>query len=183
MVDLTLSVVLQLVQTIGVLVGIVYYLSIMRTNQKNQERTQLAQEEAEKARQREMIILRSQTYTMEYARAFIAVERMEDWNTLEEFENKYGIHTNPEAFAQTLYMRNLFNSAGLLLKEGVNPDLLFQLYAPGAVISIWEKQLPHVELVRERFNYPELYSGFEYLYNEAKKMYPNMTYPTTRSIN
>jgi hypothetical protein len=181
MAELTLSVFLQIVQTVGVLVGIVYYITIMRTNQKTRELSLKAQEAAEKARKREMIMLRSQTYTMEYARAFIEYERMEEWTTVEEFDERYGIRNNPEAFANVIYIRNLFNSAGLMLKEeGVDPELLFQLYAPGAVVSLWEKQLMHVESVRERFNYPELYSGFEYLYNEAKKRFPDITYPSVQ---
>ena len=76
MVDITLSIVLQFVQTVGILVGIIYYISIMRANQKTQERTLKAQEEAEKSRKREMIFSRSQSYTLEFAQAYIAVENM-----------------------------------------------------------------------------------------------------------
>ena len=178
MVEVTLPIILQVVQTVGILVGIVYYITIMRNTQKTQERTLLAQEDAEKARKRELIILRSQSYTMEFAQAYTAVDKMDDWTTIDEFVAKYGRINNPEAFAQMNYIRNVFNSAGLLLKEkNVDPELLFQLYAPGSVISLWEKHLPHVEQVRELFNYPGLYSGFEYLYNEAKIRYPELIYP------
>ena len=176
MVELTYQMILSTIQTVSLMVGIVYYITIMR----NQQRTRLValkvQEEAEKTRKREMIILRSQTYTMEYADAYLAVDSMEDWTSLAESTKLR--YEDPKFFAQLIYIRNLFNSAGLLLKEqDVDPELLFQLYAPGAVISLWEKQLPHIIAVRKLFNYPGLYSGFEYLYNQAKRIYPEITYP------
>ena len=37
MVDITLPIVLQIVQTAGILVGIVYYIAIMRNNQRTQQ--------------------------------------------------------------------------------------------------------------------------------------------------
>jgi hypothetical protein len=42
------------------------------------------------------------------------------------------------------------------------------------VIVTWEKVSPVVKGSREVFNYSELYSGFEYLYNEAKRQYPDI---------
>ncbi len=116
---------------------------------------------------------------MEYAQAYTDVSLMEDWTTVTEFNEKYSRISNPVAHAKVLYVRNVFNSAGLLLKEkDVDPELLFQLYAPGSVVSLWEKQLPVVMNIRQIFNYHELYSGFEYLYNEAKKRYPDLIYPS-----
>jgi hypothetical protein len=46
--------------------------------------------------------------------------------------------------------------------------------AARAVIVLWETHLPHINQAREGFKYPGLYSGFEYLYNEAKKRYPEI---------
>ena len=56
MAEITISLILQIVQTVGIIIGIIYYISVMRANQKSQERTLYAQEEAERIRQREMII-------------------------------------------------------------------------------------------------------------------------------
>ena len=176
MVDVTYQMVLSTIQTASLVVGIVYYLTIMRNTQKTNEQSLKSQEAAEKAKQRELVFQRG--YTMEYAQAFTDVSLMEDWTTVTEFNRKYGRKTNPEAHAKLLYIRNVFNSAGLVLKEkDIDPEVIFQLYAPGSVISLWEKQLPVINYIKELFNYHGLYSGFEYLYNEAKSRYPDLIYP------
>lgn len=176
MVEITLPIILQSVQTVGILVGIIYYLTIMRNQQKTRELALKAQEEAEKSRRRGMILLRSQIYSLEYYRAYTATVGMDDWKTVEEFHSKYGRQANPEAFAQWLYVRSVFNTAGLLLRENtVDPDLIFQLYAPNAVIGLWEQQEPVIQEARTRFKHPTYWEPFEYLYKEAKKRYPEVS--------
>ena len=175
MVELTVPIVLQGVQTVGILVGIVYYITIMRNQQRTQMLSLKAQEEAEKSRQREMILLRAQNYSLDYTKAYSDVWGMRDWKTPEEFHKKYGILTNPEAFSKVVYVRSVFNWAGLLLKEkGIDPELVFQLYAPNTIIGLWDMYEPIILDVRQRFNYPEYWEPFEYLYNEAKKRYPDL---------
>jgi arginine exporter protein ArgO len=65
MVEFTIPLVLDIIRTAGILVAIVYYITIMRNQQRTRELSLKAQEEAEKARQREMIIQRSQTYGLD----------------------------------------------------------------------------------------------------------------------
>jgi hypothetical protein len=169
MVEITYQMVLSTLQTVGILVGIIYYITIMRNTLK-------AQEEAEKSRQRELILLRSQSYSLEYTRAYAETVGMDDWKTVEEFHRKYGRQANPEAFAKWLYIRSVYNMAGLLLKEKtVDPDLIFQLYAPNAVIGLWERQEPIIREARTRFKHPTYWEPFEFLYNEAKKRYPEIS--------
>ena len=51
--------VLSTIQTASLVVGIVYYLTIMRNTQKTNEQSLKAQEAAEKAKQREMVFQRA----------------------------------------------------------------------------------------------------------------------------
>jgi hypothetical protein len=44
MVEITLPIVLQILQTVGILVGIVYYITIMRNSQRTRELSLQAQE-------------------------------------------------------------------------------------------------------------------------------------------
>ena len=148
---------------IGIIVSILYYTNVLGN--------------ANKARQRELILLRAQSYSLDYATAYAEVIGMEDWELVEEFHKKYGRETNPEAFAKWLYIRSVFNFAGLLLKEeGTDPELIFQLYAPPAIIGFWERHEPIIKDVRERFNYSNYWEPFEYLYKEAKRRFPEITY-------
>jgi hypothetical protein len=170
MVEVTYQMVLSTIQTVSLVIGIIYYLTIMRNQQR-------ASEQSSKARQRELILLRSQSYSIDYANAYAEVIGMEDWETVEEFHEKYGRESNPEAFAKWLYIRSVFNFAGLLLKEeGTDPDLIFQLYAPPAIIGFWERHELVIKEVRVRFNYPSYWEPFEYLYNEAKRRHPEIKY-------
>jgi hypothetical protein len=84
--------------------------------------------------------------------------------------------TNPEAFAKQLYIRQVFNMAGLLpQKKEADPDLIFKLYTPNAIIPTWEQFEPIVQATREDHRFPEHYEPFEFLYNEAKKRYPEIS--------
>jgi hypothetical protein len=175
MVEITLSIALQIIQTIGVLVGIIYYITIMRNTQKTREASLKIQEDTEKARQRALVYQRLQGYNLEYTRAYIDVASYTDWETVEEFREKYGLLTNPEAYSKHLYIRKVYNLAGILLMENVaDADVIFRLYPPGAVISIWEQFYPYIQYSRKIRKDPTKDEAFEFLYNEAKKRYPEV---------
>ena len=108
---------------IGIIISILYYINILKNTNK--------------ARQRELILLRSQTLNKEYAEAYARVVKMDDFSSFEDFQGKYGPRVNPEAWADAYYIRSIFNTAGLLLMEKeADPDLIFQLYAPNSIIPI-----------------------------------------------
>jgi hypothetical protein len=157
----SLEVIAILLSGVGITASIFYYANIIQNSGK--------------ARQRELVFLRAQTYSMEYTKAYADVLKMDNWTTVQEFHQKYGQQTNPEAFAKWLYVRNVFNLAGLLLQEkGTDPDQLFQLFSPVAIIMLWEKHKPIIEAARKGFSYPQYYMPLEYLYNEARKRYPDI---------
>ena len=56
MVEFTLPIVLQIVQTVGILVGIIYYITIMRNQQRTRELALTAQEHATETRQTEIFM-------------------------------------------------------------------------------------------------------------------------------
>jgi hypothetical protein len=174
MVEISLSIVLQIVQTIGILVGIVYYLTIMRNTQRTRELSLKAQEEAEKNRQRDMIIQRSQSYSLEYIRTFNEVMLMTDWETPEEWDEKYYRTNNVEAFSKWNYITRLYEMAGLLMRQGADPDIIFAFYPEGAVINLWEQYESIVHYMRDKWGPPFL-DSLEYLYNEAKKRQPELS--------
>jgi hypothetical protein len=168
MVEFTIPLVLDIIRTAGILVAIVYYITIMRNQQRTRELSLKAQEEAEKARQREMIIQRSQTYGLDWMRAWNEINKMTDWEDAEDFAEKY---SGTESRAQWMYIMRQYTLAGLHLKEGADPDLLFQLYPPYSIITLWERFEPVFRRQRD----PNVWGPFEYLYTEAKKRYPDVT--------
>jgi hypothetical protein len=59
----------------------------------------------------------------------------------------------------------------------VDPDLLHRLNVDTNVIIMWEKWEPIIKMNREREQMPDLWDGFEYLYNEMKALRNKMGYP------
>jgi hypothetical protein len=146
---------------IGLAASIVYYANIIQN--------------ANKARQRDTVFQKLQGFTLEYIKTYVEVASYTDWKTPDEFREKYGRITNPEAYAKYIYINRAYELAGILLMEKMaDPELLFKLYPAGAVISIWETFSPYILDQRRLRNNPERNAAFEYLYNEAKRIYPDI---------
>ena len=63
----------------------------------------------------------------------------------------------------------LFEGIGILLnRKLVDIGLVDDLFS-GVVKTTWEKIKPVVEGSRKRYNWPQMYEWFEYLYNELQK--------------
>ena len=128
-----------------------------------------------KARQRELIMQRSQTYSFEYLKTWSEVIGMSDWEDPIDWAKKYGRKANPEAYSKWMYIMRVIGLGGLHLQEGADPDLLFKLYPMSAIIPLWEQFEPIIMFMRERMNDPHIWEPLEYLYNEAKKRAPELT--------
>ena len=168
MVEITLPIVLQVIQTLGILVGIIYYITIMR----NTSRT----------RQTELLFQRHKV-DLDYVRSWADVILVQDWKTIEELEERYPWNTHFEERTRVLYILNTYNNLGIMLKEKVtDPNLLFELYPPSGVMTTWKKYEEFVRNMRSRSNDPLTYGGFEFLYDEAKRLYPNVGIIPTAKI-
>jgi len=159
MVEITVPLVLDVIRTVGILVGVVYYITIMRNSQR-------AQQESEKARRNELVFQKFQNITLEYARTFNEVMIMKDWKDAEEWEEKYGRDNNVEAYSKWNYVIRHYQLAGLLLKQGADPDIIFELYPDGAVINLFELYEPVVEYMKSEKSWN--FENLENLYSMAK---------------
>ena len=65
----------------------------------------------------------------------------------------------------------------MLRLKMVDPDLLHRLNVDTNVIMLWENWEHIIKMNRERENMPDLWDGFEYLYNEMKALREKMGYP------
>ena len=62
---------------------------------------------------------------------------------------------------------NFFHRTGILLERKlIDADLVSSILW---VQGIWEKMNPWITYVRQTYNRPQLFGGFEHLYNEMKK--------------
>ena len=160
----TISIVLT---GIGIIVAIVYYAQVLRNTSK--------------ARQRELIFLRFQSFDREWARAWTNV-LFNGMGSLEEWQKYFHPTENPDNFTDMIFIQTRYQNLGLMLKEKVmEPELLFRIYQPRSIMIAWEHYEDNIKYRRETSKNPTLLDGFEYLYNETKNRYPDIN--TDRAID
>lgn len=126
----------------------------------------------EKQRQEQLILQRSQGLSHEYFKAFTEVRGTLDWENVEDWNKKYSFKENPEYVSKWLYVLYTYNTAGISLKRGADPDLIFQLYSANSTLGLWELYEPVIKHIRGSNNNSQWMESFEYLYNEARKRLP-----------
>jgi len=169
MVEITYQMVLSTIQTIGILVGIIYYLFIMRNSQRNQELTLKAQEHALETRQAQLFMeIYNEYRNKEFQRNISSIYNIWEWEGYDDFQEKYGRSTNSEAYSSFASVNSYFEGMGLLVQRGyIDPQLVEDLLG-GAIIRYWERIRPLTMERRERRDWPELCEWFEHLYDVIK---------------
>ena len=145
----------------GVLVGVVYYILEIR-HQRSMRQTEIETRQAN---------LFMQIYDHFYDEDFLSklseiIYRWE-YRDFDDFCQKYGPSTNPEAFAKFDSVGNYFKGIGVLLKKQlIDLDLVDELMGT-SIRKYWEKSRSFV--IEDRREWPHSYEGVEYLYNELQK--------------
>ena len=89
----------------------------------------------------------------------------------DEYLLKYDSSVNPAHYAKRAHLWYTFHAIGELLRMGtIEPDLVHRLQLAPMVIIMWEKWEHIIREIRVRENAPEINEGFEYLYNELKRI-------------
>jgi hypothetical protein len=178
MAEITLPIVLQILQTIGIFVGIVYYITIMRNTQRTRELTLKAQEQTLESRQTQIFMqIYQQLNSEETYKSFMELVNL-DLKDNDEYLQKYDSSVNPAHYAKRAYIWYSYNTIGELLRMGIiEPDLIDRLLLGAMVIMMWEKWEHIIRETRVRENIPDIWEGFEYLYDEMKKFRSMKGYP------
>jgi hypothetical protein len=109
----------------------------------------------------------------EFSEQYRHVVFEQQFESYEEWFEKYGPTINPEAYNNMLAVVGVNNSTGRLLRKGIaDPDFVFDFMPPYADVRLWEKLKPFVEGRRRLWKSPRYLESFEYLYDEAKKRLP-----------
>ena len=160
MVEITLPIVLQIIQTVSLVVGIVYYLTIMRNQQKSQQQ-QLETRQAQ---------LFMQIYREDLGIAEKGPHGMMDvleweFNDYDDFYEKFGPDLNPDAYQSYIYLLYNMEGLGVLVREGYVGIRLIALLSGGVVKNLWMKLQPIIYEERERRYWLRWSIEFEYLYD------------------
>ena len=91
------------------------------------------------------------------------------WNDYDDFLEKYGPTTNPNAWRALGSVAGYFEGIGLMVNKKLIDISLVENLMSTHIIYFWEKtEFLSIELRRE-FNRPQIDVWKEYLYNEIKK--------------
>jgi len=158
MVEITLQIVLQLLQTAGILVGIIYYITIMRNAQNNQQQ-QL------ETRQAQLLMNLMNTYrSPEFRKQWHILWNLE-WSDFQDFRDK--TEGNIEIISAWTSVITYFESVGVIAKYNLIDIKMIHSLLAGGVKIVWERYEPLIMGDRELFKqYATAWDDVEYLYNE-----------------
>ncbi len=162
MVEVTLPIVLQILQTAGILVGIFYYIMTLRNQQKNREHSEET---------RKIQLLLGINKNIEGAGSGVQFNEIMDWkwDSYDDFISKYGVENNPDAYRKRRRMWQLMHVNGLLVRDGlIDVSALFD-YTSGGALNMWRKFKDIIEENRRLYDLPEYLIGLEYLAGEIEK--------------
>jgi hypothetical protein len=162
--QITFQTIFQFLQTVGILMGVYYYITTIRTNQRNQQLTL-------ETRQLQLYMKVLEDYRdQDFMTRWTDVAYHQEFEDYEEWRNKYGPIANPEAYADFFHVTNWFQGIGYLVKTGVlDLEVVSEYIRPRSVVYLWDKVEPIVKVHRETTN-PDALKSFEYLAKEIDQM-------------
>jgi hypothetical protein len=156
MVDVTYQMVLSTLQTVGILVGIIYYITIMRNTDKARK-LQIAQRLYQQIQNKENQLLSIDLLEME-------------WENFDDFYRKYDSTVNKENFAKRATIFAIYEEMGFMLNQGmVDIETLYNLGGGQGILYFWKKFKPIILVQREMYTDPHRYRWLEYLAVEMMK--------------
>jgi hypothetical protein len=167
MVEFTLPIVLQILQTAGIFVGIIYYITIMRNAQRTRELTLRAQEQAVETRQAQLFM---QLYTrwQDFDWSEIGPLLSPRLSGYEEFVEK---RDNDPKFRKAVGdLVAFYEGLGVIVKEGYLSMRLVALMWAGATRMFWENIVePIIDDMQKKSGFPRAWSETVYLCRELIK--------------
>ena len=162
MVEFTIPLLLDIIRTVGIVVGIMYYITVMRNTRKNQElqletrRTQAFMELTNELHSEKRLIQMVELYQM-------------DWDGYDDFEKKYGSDFNIENFGKRYSVWYFYNRIGWLLHEGVIDIKTVNAITAQFVLWMWDKFESVIKAQREVYGLSDFCIWFEYLVGELER--------------
>jgi hypothetical protein len=164
MVDLTYQMFLSTVQTISLVIGIVYYLTIMRNNQKSQK----LQLETRKAQLYIQLFLR--ITSEEFTKKSLDLLKM-PIGDISEFMERHISGPESTLHAKLFSMFWHIDGLGYMMSQGlIDPEMVYNFGGGFAQVWHWKKWEPLILRMRELRDEPEFLKWFEYAADEMMKI-------------
>jgi hypothetical protein len=107
--------------------------------------------------------------SLEYQRNHFYILSLE-WEDFDDYWEKYGPFSNPEANAIIAAEGGFFEGVGVLLKEKLIDITLVDELMAGNIIGYWGKMGTVIDDIRSTLNWPQAMEWAEYLYEEIVKV-------------
>jgi hypothetical protein len=179
MVEFSYQMVLSTLQTVGLLVGIIYYILTLRNTQRTRELTLQSQELSRKALEHAAETRQAQLFmdfykldtSQEFGNIVMELIWLWKWDDYDDLVKKYGpVSGSVENYNKMISACLHFDGLGVQVRAGLlNIDNIYDLYS-NRLIPFWEKYAPVIYEARRRSNAPQIYEHFEWLYNELIKI-------------
>jgi hypothetical protein len=145
MVEVTIPIVLQLIQTVALIVGIIYYLIIMRNSQRNQQ-IQL------ETRQAQLFMQIYDKFNDIMNLGIFSEVLGFVWEDNDDFWGRFSKEADPEAYRKWNYHAGFLEGIGVLVKRGlIDPEMVDDLMS-GSIMMFWERYGPVIIDGRRRLN-------------------------------
>lgn len=153
----TVSMIRDIVAIFGVIAGFTYYVMTVR-HQNQSRRAQLFTE------------IYRDFKAEELQDAFHDVVTVWEWDSYEDFAEKYGSRNNYEEFRKYQLIYSIYEGLGVLVYRNFIDVTLIELLMRSYVVRFWEKIGPIMKESRMRLNAPLIAEWTEYLYDELLKI-------------
>jgi len=164
MVEVTIPIVLQIVQTVGILVGIIYYIMNIRSSQKNQQ----LQLETRKAQLYIQLFMR--ITSEEFVKKSLDLLKLE-YDNVDEFMKKYILGPDSTLHAKLFSMFWHIDGLGYMMSQKlIDPEMVYNFGGGFAQVWHWKKWEPMIMRMRELRGEPEFMRWFEYTATEMMKI-------------
>jgi hypothetical protein len=167
-----LGVYFQVITAVGVIAALINYVITSRRSEQTQ-RIALETRQAQLA-----MTFYTHVTKKEFWGTWVRVMWHYNFTTIQEWDENWGPIDHPEEATELYTVMQMFEGAGVLLKEDtIKREILFSYLPTLTTIVSWTKFKPIILGLRERYNDPTFGEMFEYLFNEAKRYRPGMRNP------
>lgn len=156
MVEFTYQLVLSTLQTVALVVGITYYLFIMRSSQRNQK-IQL------ETRQTQIFMQIVSKINTREALEFSHILRSAEWSNYEEWRDLF--RSDREYLLAFSYWGNTYESLGVVLRDNIGGVRLLALHGSSGVLGDWERHREVIYEERKRRGNRRYFDMWEYTYD------------------
>lgn len=112
----------------------------------------------------------SRAYDTDFMKDLLVINSGWSWNDVDDFMEKYGPETNPDAFAKFSAVGSYFDGMGTLLRVKLIDSKHIPELTAIAIIGFWEKIESIARDMALLFRRPEAFGDIKYLYDMVHKL-------------